>query len=420
MSELDQRDGLMDPITPTKGPAKVAKLIKINSNEGPSAPDKHPIPKSQQRVVVKRTKAVIIDLGTGYLKAGFAGQPGPSCVIPSAEGVTRRRSDVAGFSRRESFVGKELLQRPDLEWTAPLQHGIVTDWEAVERLWEYVFQQELQVPFEEHAVLVSDPPLSPTTNREKFAELMFETFSIPAIHIAYQSVLSVYSYGRTTGIVLESGHGCSYAVPIHDGYHMPSHTGRVDYGGQSLDAYLLSMLQDSGKTIPDNLHSIVEDIKKKCCYISLDTDHEMSLDKNDCAVDYELPDGHLISIGKERFACPEALFQPIALGSREPGLQTMVMNCINKCDIQIKKDLLKNIVVCGGSTMFPGFPERLQYELDKIAPRSEAAVVAVPERNYAVWRGGSILASLQAFQSLWVRKEEYEERGPFIIYRKCF
>ncbi|MBN3283854.1 ACL7B protein, partial [Polyodon spathula] len=268
--------------------------------------------------------------------------------------------------------------------------------------------------------MVSDPPLSPTTNREKFAEIMFENFSIPAMYIAYQSILSLYSYGRTTGIVVESGHGVSYAVPIHDGYHLPNCTGRVDYSGDDLNKYLINLLKEGRQTFTDSSLNIVDDIKRKCCYIPLDIKYEMSLTPNDYTVDYELPDGHLITMGKERFRCPEALFRPNLLGSQEPGLHTLTMNSINKCDTDLKKDLLKNILVCGGSTLFEGFPDRLQNELAKIATNSKPIIVATPERKYSVWIGGSIMSSLKSFQQLWVQKKDYDEGGPFVIYRKCY
>ncbi|KAK1175841.1 actin-3-like [Acipenser oxyrinchus oxyrinchus] len=438
---------MQGPIALTKGHAKVAKLVKNDPKSayppkslGPDATASKPgtaggakpgtvgeakpagglAAKVDPPTIVKHTKAVILDLGTGYLKAGFGGQPKPSCVISSTVGKPRQQSAKTGDNRQMAFVGKELLDRPDLDFVNPLKHGIVTDWDLVESLWNYVFKKELKIPSEEHAVMVSDPPLSPTTNREKFAEIMFENFSIPAMYIAYQSILSLYSYGRTTGIVVESGHGVSYAVPIHDGYHLPNCTGRVDYAGDDLNKYLIKLLKEGKQTFTDSSLNIVDDIKRKCCYIPLDIKSEMSLTPNDYTVDYELPDGHLITVGKERFRCPEALFRPNLLGSQEPGLHALTMNSINKCDINLKKDLLKNILVCGGSTLFKGFPDRLQNELVKIAPNSNPIVVATPERKYSVWIGGSIMASLKSFQQLWVQKKDYDERGPFVIYRKCY
>ncbi|XP_024238800.1 actin-3-like [Oncorhynchus tshawytscha] len=432
-------DTFVDPILPSEGPAKVAKLIRVNEgnsqekkksskskNTSPDNPKLKKTSKSSKpkteldeeesspkaKGIVKYTKAVVIDVGTGYLKTGFAGADAPSCVIPSVVGLARK----GPLDYKHGYVGREILETLDISHVSPVHNGIVTEWDAMERLWEYSFKT-LGIPSEEHAVLLCDPPLSPTTNREKLAEIMFESFSTPAMFIENQSVLSMYSYGRTSGLVLECGHGCSYAVPIDDGHYIPSYTCRAEYAGRSLDLYLQKLLQESGKGFSFDKLGLMDDIKAKCCYVAPDIDIELRV----CdMVQYKLPDGNYISLGNERSLCPEVLFQPNLIGSLEPGLPIMVMNCINKCDIRLKSDMLQNILICGGSTMFSGLPERLQSELNQIAPCGGTTIVASQERQNTVWLGGSILASLSSFQSLWIRRKDYEEKGPFVIYRKCF
>jgi actin beta/gamma 1 len=141
-----------------------------------------------------------------------------------------------------------------------------------------------------------------------------------------------------------------------------------------------------------------------------------SLDKS-----YELPDGQVITIGNERFRCPEALFQPSFLGMESCGIHETVYNSIMKCDVDIRKDLYGNIVLSGGTTMFTGIAERMQKEIVALAPPSmKIKIVAPPERKYSVWIGGSILSSLSTFQQMWISKQEYDESGPSIVHRKCF
>ncbi|XP_067106099.1 actin-like protein 7A [Osmerus mordax] len=423
MTDSDVEDIFLDPVTPTAGPAKFAKLVKLRgknkktleksttqlSSVEPSASKKNT--DAFQNLPVKCTKSVILDLGTWSLKAGFAGDPRPCCEVPSlVEREPRRRVYKMGF------VGKGTAEEPKVN---PLHKGVVTDWDALEKLLRHIFDTELHVPIEEHAILLSDPPLSPTSNRERFAEFMFETLSTPAMHIAQQSVLSVYSYGKTTGLVVDCGHGSSHVVPVYNGYQLPGETGRVDYGGQSLNTYLTSLFQNTRQTVSGSCgfnDKLLDDIKRKSCYVPVDT----NTDRSPGQVEYSLPDGTTLTLDEEKYLCPEALFQPSLLGSVEPGLPTLIMNSVNRCDIQLKSDILQNILVCGGSTMFRGFPERLQWEMDHLVPMSSATVVAVPERQNAVWLGGSILASLDSFQSLWVQRQDYEERGAFVIYQKCF
>lgn len=380
-------------------------------NEGESTP----------RRIVKETRAVVIDIGTGFCKCGFAGEPKPSHVVSSTVGKHIQETAKTGDNRKETFVGRELRDATiPLKLFNPLIHGIIVDWDTVQDIWEYLFHAEMKIRPEEHAVLVSDPPLSPTTNREKYAEMLFETFCTPAMHIAYQSRLSMYSYGKTSGLVVESGHGVSYVVPIYEGYTMPSITERVDYAGSDVTQYLMNLLNEPVKRFTEKHWNIIESIKEHHCFASLDFQHDMAAPPRKHEIEYVLPDGQVIVLGKERFACTEILFKPSLINSQQLGLPVLTMTSLNKCDVALKKNLMGNILLCGGCTLINGFADRFQRELIRICPNDNPITSAAPERKTSVWTGGSILASLKAFQQLWVHRREYEERGPFFIYRKCF
>ncbi|KAM8804276.1 actin-like protein 7A [Rhynchonycteris naso] len=400
------------------GPAKRAVWVRRNRSES-EEPTKSA--ELKESLKVKVTKAVVMDLGTGYCKCGFAGLPRPTHMIASTVGKPYMETAKTGDNRKETYVGRELIN-PEvrLKLVNPLQHGIIVDWDSMQGIWEYLFHKEMKIAPEEHAVLVSDPPLSPHTNREKYAEMLFETFGAPAMHIAYQSRLSMYSYGRTSGLVVEVGHGVSYVVPIYEGYPLPSITGRLDYAGSDLTAYLMSLMNKAGKHFTEDQMGTVDDIKKKCCFVALDPDEQKKVPEAEYMMQYTLPDGQEICLCQERFLCSEMFFKPSLIRSMQLGLHTQTVSCLNKCDIALKRDLIGKILLCGGSTMLSGFPIRLQKELNNLCPNDTPQVNVLPERDTAVWTGGSILASLQGFQPLWVHRAEYEEHGPFFLYRRCF
>ena len=255
-------------------------------------------------------------------------------------------------------------------------------------------------------------------------ELMFETFNMPAMYVAIQAVMSMYASGRTTGIVLDCGDGVTHTVPVYEGYSLPHAVHRLDLAGHRLTSYLTTLLTERGYSFTTTAeHEIVRDVKEKLCYVAFDFEEEMRKSATDSSLEkcYELPDGEVITIGNERFRCPETLFQPSFVGVESPGIHEILYNSVTKCDIDIRKEMYANIVLSGGTTMFPGIIERMERELRNLVPRTmKIKVIAPPDRKYSVWAGASVLASLVTFQHMWISKEEYLEIGPGIVHRKCF
>jgi len=368
--------------------------------------------------------SLVCDNGSGMVKAGFSGDDAPRCVFPSIVGRPKTEQAMMGAAKKDWFVGDDAqAKRGVLQIRYPIEHGIVTNWDDMEKIWHYTFYNEMRISPEEHNVLLTEAPMNPKQNRERMTQIMFETFNVPAMYVGIQAVLSLYSSGRTTGIVLDSGDGVTHTVPIYEGYSLPHAIMRVDMAGRDLTEHMMKLLMESGYSFTTSAEKeIVRSVKEQLSYVALDFEEEMTnAAKQPVDKEFELPDGEVIKVGTQRFRCPEALFKPSYIGLEADGYHDMTFKSINKCDIDVRRDLYSNIVLSGGTTMFNGLPARLEKEIGNLAPSAiKPKVVAPPERKYSVWIGGSILSSLTTFQNQWVLKREYDEAGPTIVHNKCF
>jgi actin, other eukaryote len=367
----------------------------------------------------------VIDNGSGVVKAGFSGEDAPRAIFPSIIGRPKNPGVIIGVEAKDEYIGDEAQQkRGVLKISYPIEHGIVKDWDDMEKIWNHTFYVELRVSPDEHPVLLTEAPLNPKVNREKMTQIMFETFNVPNLYVAIQAVLSLYSAGRTTGIVCDSGDGVTHTVPIYEGFAIPHAVSRIQLAGRDLTRFMAKLLTERGYNFVSTAElEIVRDIKEKTCFVALDYEAAMKQAQDSSSMEktYELPDGKVITIGNARFRCPEYLFKPLEMNGREfDSIQDLTYKSIQECDVDVRRDLYQNIILSGGTTMFEGIGERLLKEIESRAPKSiNVKVIASPDRRFAVWKGGSTLTSLSTFASMWITKEDYDEHGATIVHRKC-
>ena len=365
---------------------------------------------------------LVFDNGSGLFKAGFAGRNHPHCIFPSLVG---RPGLHAHEGLRDHYVGDEAQNKRDiLSLKYPIECGVITDWDGMEKIWSHTFYNKLQVKPEENAVVLCDSGISPSAHKKQMAEIMFETFNTTGIFIAPQNTLqfaTVCHKNRLTGLILGLGFGVSSALPIYCLNSLPHACVQLHLAGRDLTDHMANLLQKKGFLFStSDKGTIVRDIKEKMCHVSLDFHEEISNAKRATnSKSYTLPNGRIISLDTECFVCPEALFQPSLVGLDSPGIHHICYDSIMKSDKDLHTDLFANIMLAGGSSLFPGLAARMKKELTALAPSENVNVTVAEHGIESTWVGGSIAASSNWFLQNVITKWEYEESGPSIIRCKC-
>ncbi|KAL7889104.1 hypothetical protein AOLI_G00040780 [Acnodon oligacanthus] len=407
------------------------EVMKMGTDDGPSARSVCRSPVLQQQLQISTREMsdyltpVVLDTGSGLVKAGFADQDLPSVIFPTAVGLPKYEEVMSGSAERDMYVGHDAQHmRGVLTLHYPMKNGIISNWDQMETIWQHAFQQ-LRVDVEDHPLLLTEGVMNPQVNRQRMVQLMFESFNIPLTFIALQPVLALYAAGRTTGVVFDSGDGVSHSVPVFDGYSLPHAVQRFALAGADITLQLKKLLLEQGVCMRTSAElEIVREIKERCCCVALDYEAELNRGAGASTQShYTLPDGQVVSLTTERFRAPEILFKPELIGCDHYGMHESIFKSVLQSDIDLRRSFLGNIVLSGGNTLLAGLPERLRSELGRLAPAGvsdSVRVLSPPGRDFSVWKGGAVLCGLQTFSSAWISHDEYEEFGPNIVHRKCF
>jgi len=406
---------------------------------------------------------VVLDNGTGYTKMGYAGNVEPSYMVPTlisvlAEKFQDTKNSVPDL---DYYVGDEAtIKRDNYNVDYPIRHGIVDNWDNMERYWSRCIYQYLCCDPEEHFMLLTEPPMNTPENREYTAEIMFETFNVPGLYIAVQAVLALCAslltkqdangrQGAVTGTVIDSGDGVTHVIPVYEGYVIGSCIKHIPLAGRDVTNFMVQQLRDRGEKMPPELAlDIARKIKEAYCYVCPDLvkefikyDKEPEKFKTFKGVHKRTQKDYAVDIGFERFLGPEIFFSPEMFSSDfTVPLPEVVDQTVQACPIDTRRALFKYITLSGGSTMFKHFVKRLERDIKRGVKKRydftkskypdldikpiEVNVVTHPFQRFAVWFGGSMLASQAEFRSFFHTKAEYEEKGASIarsnpVFQKC-
>lgn len=374
---------------------------------------------------------IIFDPGTANWKMGPAGETLPACVMPVVVGVPSKTKsllkrnktedeDGADGSNKVAYGEDALHNASRCQLAFPTDRGVVTNWDQAEGLFAHMLKEELQIEdVDGSRILIAVPPYNPTENTERFAAMCMETFNMEKIAVQSSGLCALYASSRFTGLVLDSGEGMTTVQPLYDSFPLTRAVNRLNWGGADVTRHLTTLMYEKGFSFSSRVDEWqVRLIKEKLAYVAENYPAELEKDATTLAKSFDLPDGQEIEVSTERFRCAEILFKPSIVHEEKPSLSDFVAQTIKQCDIDLRKDLSSNIVLSGGNTLFPGFRERLQTEVANRFPGmfGHVNVIAPPDRQNLVWMGGSVIASIDSFEPLWVTREVYEEHGPSVVH----
>ena len=265
-------------------------------------------------------QTIIIDNGSGMVKAGFAGEDAPRAVFPAIVGRPKHTQAMQGTVQKSEYIGDEAMQKKGiLNLQYPIKAGIVESWEDMEKVWHHTFYNELRcAPEEANGVVLTEAPLNPKANREKMVTIMFETFQVKNVYVALQAVMSLYAAGRTTGLVCDAGDGVTHTIPVFEGFSIPHAVEKMEIAGRVLTDYMQKLLLANGESLTSSAElEIVRDIKEKLAFVAQDYDaeHKAAQSSSDQDKAYTMPDKRVITVPATiRMTCPELLFQPTLTG----------------------------------------------------------------------------------------------------------
>lgn len=370
---------------------------------------------------------VVIDCGASTIKVGFNGENAPRVVIPNVYGTLKKGMKNLFDENGKIYVGHDAIYNSsNLNLGYPMKNGKFPtepmNIERMEKIFQNIFDNELKIKVENHNVFLTESLFTSKEEREKYAELMFESIGVFNLHFEPQSVMSLYSTAKTSGLIVNSGETLTEIVPIYEGYIIPQGIRTTNVAGARLTMELIESLKPQMEKLNvTNSTYIARKIKEKYFEIDLKgnlSKQDLNLKRN---LDFELPDGNRLSLSSQNILLPEAIFNPGIISDDSKSLQDLILESLLDVDLHLRKEFLSNFVLGGGNTMIKNYSERLKTEVNNTLKENKwgssqvTKINSYPERIYSSWIGSSAVCSFSKFQELWVSKNDYEEQGKHLI-----
>ncbi|CAB3405421.1 unnamed protein product [Caenorhabditis bovis] len=387
--------------------------------------------------MVVEESIVILDNGGYHLKLGTSLQEEPR-LIPNS--IVK-----AKYERKRVFIAHEqdeCLDKCSLFYVRPIERGYVTNWETQQQIWEKAFQTlEIEEPNESRIMLTDNNYLVPALP-DVSSEILFETFGFHSVFKgAAASFVGEHSSKvnfEKCALIVDCGFSSTHVAPYVDGILIQEGVIRIDISGKALTNKLKDWISYRQLNVIEETH-IINECKEDVCYVSLDFNGDLKRKSN--AKRYVMPDFHTtfrgivkdmnepfdanipsISLGVERFATPELLFNPSDVDLDQMGVGEAVVESLARCPENLRAALSENIVVIGGSAKFAGFQQRLESEVRSLLPVEFDVNVHsdVGDPQIYAWKCARELVAAKNFKIPWVDRKEWNEKGENIEFERFF
>ncbi|KAF8665646.1 hypothetical protein AX16_000101 [Volvariella volvacea WC 439] len=421
--------------------------------------------------------ALVIDIGSSSLRAGYAGDDTPKAIIPTSYGYTKVQGDTdvamadansgssATPSNAKVYIGQNgpSIWREGMEIGNPIVEGLIQDFDPVKHLIEHATVDVMRCTPSDHPILITEAAWNTPANRERMAEIMFEEFQVPAFYIANTGVLNAFAAGKGSALVIDIGQSTASVTPVVDGFVLrkglaysalpklihanarhilvsssPNRPGIELWPHQLITnktpvepatppRYTLRNDRLSKTTETWRAWAEAREVDEWVQSVAgvLDQGWNDQLAAGRPLKQYEFPTGYNTYFGLERFQIGEMFFNySPQLTATNPNLPkhipALISDSLRACDPELRQVLMSNVVLTGGGSLFAGLSDRLHAELSRSFLHTKIhAVGNTVERRYGGWLGGSILASLGTFHQLWISKEEWQDHGKAIVGQRC-